>query len=36
MNRRHFLRNAAAGTIALQSFPHHLFASETKNTRPTA
>jgi aryl-alcohol dehydrogenase-like predicted oxidoreductase len=30
MNRRHFLRNAAAGTIALQSFPHHLFASETK------
>lgn len=30
MNRRHFLRNAAAGTIALQSFPHHLFAGETK------
>src|SRR5580704_4792370 len=30
MNRRNFLRNAAAGTIALHSFPHHLFASETK------
>ena len=30
MNRRHFLRNAAAGTIALQSFPYHLFAGETK------
>jgi 1-deoxyxylulose-5-phosphate synthase len=30
MNRRHFLRNAAAGTIALHSFPHHLFASDTK------
>src|SRR5258708_35817509 len=30
MNRRHFLRGAAAGTIALHSFPHHLFASETK------
>jgi 1-deoxyxylulose-5-phosphate synthase len=30
MNRRNFLRSAAAGTIALQSFPHHLFASETK------
>src|SRR5580700_1384301 len=30
MNRRNFLRNAAAGTIALQSFPYHLFAGETK------
>jgi aryl-alcohol dehydrogenase-like predicted oxidoreductase len=30
MNRRNFLRSAAAGTIALQSFPHHLFGSETK------
>src|SRR5260370_5625693 len=30
MNRRHFLRGAAAGTIALQSFPHYLFASDTK------
>jgi 1-deoxyxylulose-5-phosphate synthase len=30
MNRRNFLRSAAAGAIALQSFPHHLFASETK------
>jgi 1-deoxyxylulose-5-phosphate synthase len=30
MNRRNFLRNAAAGTIALQSFPHHLFANGTK------
>jgi aryl-alcohol dehydrogenase-like predicted oxidoreductase len=30
MNRRNFLRNAAAGTIALQSFPYHLFANETK------
>jgi aryl-alcohol dehydrogenase-like predicted oxidoreductase len=30
MNRRHFLRNAAAGTIALQSFPYSLFASTTK------
>src|SRR5271155_2531860 len=30
MNRRNFLQNAAAGTIALHSFPHHLFANETK------
>jgi len=30
MNRRHFLRHAAAGTVALHSFPFHLFASETK------
>jgi aryl-alcohol dehydrogenase-like predicted oxidoreductase len=30
MNRRNFLRNAAAGTVALHSFPHHLFANETK------
>src|SRR5258708_9304760 len=30
MKRRHFLRNAAAGTIALHSFPYHLFASDTK------
>jgi aryl-alcohol dehydrogenase-like predicted oxidoreductase len=30
MNRRHFLRNAAAGTIALHSFPYHLFATTTK------
>jgi aryl-alcohol dehydrogenase-like predicted oxidoreductase len=30
MNRRNFLRNAAAGAIALHSFPHHLFADGTK------
>jgi len=30
MNRRHFLRDAAAGAIALQSFPYHLFANDTK------
>lgn len=30
MNRRNFLRNAALGTVALQSFPHYLFASNTK------
>ncbi len=30
MNRRHFLKSAAAGTIALNAFPHHLFASQTK------
>lgn len=30
MNRRDFLRGAAAGTIALHSFPHHLFANGTK------
>lgn len=30
MNRRNFLRNAAAGTVALHSFPHHLFASGTR------
>jgi aryl-alcohol dehydrogenase-like predicted oxidoreductase len=30
MNRRNFLRNAAVGTIALHSFPHHLFANGTK------
>ena len=30
MNRRNFLRNAAAGTIALHSFPYHLFANGTK------
>ena len=30
MNRRNFLRYAAAGTIALHSFPHHLFANGTK------
>lgn len=30
MNRRHFLKSAAAGTIALNAFPHRLFASETK------
>jgi aryl-alcohol dehydrogenase-like predicted oxidoreductase len=30
MNRRNFLRNAATGTIALHSFPHHLFANGTK------
>ena len=29
MNRRQFL---GAGTVALSSFPHHLFASETKKT----
>src|SRR6185437_17074897 len=30
MNRRYFLNSAAAGTIALNAFPHHLFASEAK------
>lgn len=30
MNRRHFLRSAAAGTVALHSFPYHLFANGTK------
>ena len=30
MNRRNFLRNAAGGSIALHSFPYHLFANETK------
>ena len=30
MNRRNFLRSAAAGTVALHSFPHHLFANGTK------
>lgn len=30
MNRRNFLGSAAAGTIALHSFPHHLFANGTK------
>ncbi len=30
MNRRHFLRSAAAGTIALQAFPYSLFANTTK------
>lgn len=30
MNRRHFLRSAAAGTAALNAFPYHLFASNTK------
>lgn len=32
MNRRNFLRNAAAGTIALHSFPYQLFASTTKKS----
>ncbi len=30
MNRRNFLRNAAAGAIALNAFPYHLFANGTK------
>jgi aryl-alcohol dehydrogenase-like predicted oxidoreductase len=31
MNRRNFIRSsAAAGTVALHAFPHHLFAAETK------
>lgn len=30
MNRRHFLRHAAAGTAALNAFPYHLLASDTK------
>ena len=30
MNRRYFLNSAAAGAIALNAFPHHLFASEAK------
>jgi aryl-alcohol dehydrogenase-like predicted oxidoreductase len=29
MNRRHFLRSGAAGVIALDRFPHHLFAAST-------
>lgn len=32
MNRRHFLRSAAMGTVALHSFPHHLFANSTKKS----
>ncbi len=27
MNRRHFLRAGAAGVVALDRFPHHLFAA---------
>ena len=30
MNRRHFLQHAAAGTVALNAFPYHLFASDTR------
>ena len=30
MNRRHFLRTAATGSVALHAFPYHLFAGETK------
>lgn len=30
MNRRHFLRHTVAGTAALNTFPYHLFASDTK------
>ena len=30
MNRRNFLRSAAAGSIALHAFPYHLFATTTK------
>jgi predicted aldo/keto reductase-like oxidoreductase len=32
MNRRHFLRSAAMGTVALHSFPHPVFASGTKKS----
>ena len=32
MNRRHFLRSAAMGTVALHSFPYHLFANGTKKS----
>lgn len=30
MHRRHFLHTAAAGTVSLTQFPHHLFANGTK------
>ncbi|MGI8742988.1 MAG: aldo/keto reductase [Bryobacteraceae bacterium] len=30
MNRRHFLRSATAGTVALHAFPYHLFANGTQ------
>ena len=30
MNRRNFLRGAAAGSMALHAFPYHLFASTTR------
>ncbi len=30
MNRRHFLRSAATGVVALNAFPYHLFANGTK------
>ena len=30
MNRRNFLRSGAIGTLSLQNFPYHLFASETE------
>jgi len=30
MNRRHFLRSTAAGAVALNAFPYHLFAGATQ------
>ena len=32
MNRRNFLRSAAAGSMALHAFPYHLFANGTKKS----
>jgi aryl-alcohol dehydrogenase-like predicted oxidoreductase len=32
MNRRHFLRSATVGTVALHAFPYHLFANGTKKS----
>lgn len=32
MDRRSFIRTSAAGTVALNQFPHHLFAATTKKT----
>jgi len=32
MNRRHFLRSAAMGTVALHSFPHHVYANGAKKS----
>ena len=32
MDRRHFLRSAALGTVALHSFPHHIFAGSARKS----
>src|SRR5438067_2451519 len=32
MNRRHFLRDAALGAVALHSFPYHIFASDKRKS----